>query len=468
MLGRSCFAATVLGALCLSQAGCTLVEQAKPLTKLMAGLCSEKVVLYVQGNCPSNLGVQLEELMRHNPSLLDSCMAGCVEMANKIPQQLEQLGASDSSAVASALPLTKQGYLLCAVEFLGKLLEPLMSAAEHSRAFVRLGGVDSLLRILSLAHLPPNFSRSEAGRFLSLVVGKVAFHASAEVLGEVMARTLKLLKDVKEHYSKANILLIASTGQDSGAAAGKELLLSLELHTSLLSGIVGSFRGSSTGIDWDSAQGTELVQMCAECYVALRLANCAMTKETETSTQSVEGSEQQAASDADASAQQSGDAEQQGMEGGGEALHVLDAIATGDPGPAPASVSEEQDMNAKTSSSLASLLMRISNTLSLPQRRRGDDRTTNEKMQERAVAVAGALCKLLEVDTRELSPVKRLPTCLVEVLANMSMCLFGADDPTRASSRANINMMLLQAFVQSKSCIAGTQSGASLHCRFPP
>ena len=97
------------------------MEQARPLSKLMGGLCSEKVVVYVQGNCPSNLGVQLEELMRHNPSLLDSCMTGCVEMADKIPVQMEALNESDAAAVGGA-PLTRHSYLLFAVEFLWKLL----------------------------------------------------------------------------------------------------------------------------------------------------------------------------------------------------------------------------------------------------------------------------------------------------------------------------------------------------------
>jgi hypothetical protein len=420
------------------------VEQAHPLSKLMAGLCTDKVVIYVQGNCPSNLGVQLEELMRHNPSLLDSCMTGCVEMADKIPVQMEALTEPEAATTSSGTPpLTKHNYLLCAVEFLGKLLEPLMSAAEHSRVFVNKKGVESLLRILSLPDLPPNFSRSEAGRFLVLVVGKIAFHSSSVVVNEVMQRTLKLLKSVRSHFSKERIQQIVSTGQDADSASGKELLTSLELHANLLSGICGSFRGSSTGIEWDGPQGSELVEACAECYVALRLASCAVSKEDASSKADAKAGG--AAAPAAAGAAQSAAALVEALSPAQDG--ILDAVV----GEVPAAdAPAEQDMTTQASTSLAALLLRITNTLSVPQRRRGEDLALQSHVQEKAAAVAQALSKLLEVDVDGFGNIKQLPSCLVEVLSTLSLCIFGADDPMRTNSRTSVNTTLLQAFVQSK------------------
>ncbi|KAJ1494818.1 hypothetical protein T484DRAFT_1764309, partial [Baffinella frigidus] len=279
----------VLGALCLSQAGLRIVEEVQPISKFMKAICADKKVAMLQGDCPSNLGMQLEELMRHNPSLLETCMAGCVDMAKHValralePPKPPASSEGSSGPASEAAPPGEAGavvatsgavvapgeggaegapasYLFPAIEFLCKLLEPLMSAAEHARAFVRNGGLATLLSYMDLPQITREFVKLEAGKFLSLVIGKAAFHQPQEILKDVIAATKKALDNL--HDGKDGKAAVG--GAVSVKALEERKLVSLELCVSILSGIIGCLRGTSAVFEWHNQGGTAIVEPLVE------------------------------------------------------------------------------------------------------------------------------------------------------------------------------------------------------------
>jgi E3 ubiquitin-protein ligase HUWE1 len=88
---------TVIGALCLTPSGTQIVDQMTPIDKFLRCLASEKVVPLLVGETPTQLGAQLEELMRHNPPLLNPCITGCVQIANRIFEICDELASSSGN-----------------------------------------------------------------------------------------------------------------------------------------------------------------------------------------------------------------------------------------------------------------------------------------------------------------------------------------------------------------------------------
>jgi hypothetical protein len=223
-----------------------LVEAAQPLEKLLKSLSSERVVFFLHRDCPSNLGVQLEELMRHNPSLLESSMGGCVGLVSQIPLTMSTLDPSKNE-----MEISRHVYFITEVKFVGKLLAPLMSVAEHARSFIRRGGVKALLDILSLEDLPKNFSRTEAGKYLVLVIGKAASHSPSDILGDLIQRTRGFLRAVEDRCPLQG-LVETSLPSKLLESNGEKQLLDLEMHSSLLAGVIASFRVSSAFSEWNT------------------------------------------------------------------------------------------------------------------------------------------------------------------------------------------------------------------------
>ena len=420
---------SALGALCLSAAGTNLVESAQPLEKLLKSLSSERIVFYLHGDCPSNLGVQLEELMRHNPSLLDSSMGGCVGLVSQIPLILSSLDASNGQ-----VDISRQIYLITAVEFVGKFLEPLMSVAEHARSFIRRGGVKALLDILSLDDLPKNFSRTEAGKYLVLVIGKAASHSASDVLGDLIQRTVVYLKAVDDRCPLRNILETATAAKIL-EGGGEKQLLDLEMHASLLAGVIASFRVSSALSEWNTPAGSELLQLASRVFVTLRICIFLMSK-----------------SNPNSDAQ---NAVNEPMEIGPESSEILpvDRVENSEVASLEvassevATVQKPDDFLAQAQSALAALFGRLTAAIGAPSRRRPDDRAlqpSNEK------AVGGVLASTINalVDATDIS--LRGPHAsryIAEVVELLLVCFFG-DDTLR--SRSSMNVLLLQELVNQE------------------
>jgi hypothetical protein len=407
---------SALGALCLSAAGTQLVEAAQPLEKLLKSLSSERVVFFLHGDCPSNLGVQLEELMRHNPSLLDSSMGGCVGLVSQIPLTMSTLDPSKSE-----MEISRHMYLITAVEFVGKLLEPLMSVAEHARSFIRRGGVKALLDILSLDDLPKNFSRTEAGKYLVLVIGKAASHSPSDVLGDLIQRTLSFLRAVEDRCPLQGLVegALPSKFLDGN---GEKLLLDLEMHSSLLAGVIASFRVSSAFSEWNTPAGSDLLQSASRCFVILRMSAALLSKSSCSSSYQ----------DVDLL---SGNEMDIGLESG-EAPPSLDRGENSD---APAH--KPEDILSQTHTALSALFARLTSAIAAPSRRRPDDRAA-QPSNEKAVAgvLASSLNSLMEgIESAEKFP--RVSRFSIEVVELLIVCVFGDDS---LKSRSALNMVLLQ------------------------
>jgi hypothetical protein len=407
---------SALGALCLSAAGTQLVEAAQPLEKLLKSLSSERVVFFLHGDCPSSLGVQLEELMRHNPSLLDSSMGGCVGLVSQIPLTVAILDPSKSE-----MEISRHMYLITAVEFVGKLLEPLMSVAEHARSFIRRGGVKALLDVLSLDDLPKNFSRTEAGKYLVLVIGKAASHSPSDVLGDLIQRTLGFLKAVEERCP-LQVLVENSLPNKLLEGNGEKQLLDLEMHSSLLAGVIASFRVSSAFTEWNTPPGSDLLKSASRCFVILRIAVSLISKSNMPSSHQdldpLTGNEMDIGLDSN------------------EAPPLLERGENSD-----AAVNKPDDILSQTQTALSALFARLTSAIAAPSRRRPDDRVAQPSNEK---AVAGVLAVSLNslMDTTESSEkFPRISRFTIEVVELLLVCVFG-DDSLR--SRSALNMVLLQ------------------------
>jgi len=497
---------SVIGALCLSAQGSQFVESMKPIAKFLSWLASESVVPLLVGDTPVQLGGQLEELMRHNPPLLNSCITGCVEIANRIIAISEKLAAekdepmSDAGCSASGKAnaaggdggeqaetskstdqtLPAQAYLLSAIEFLGKLLDPLMSVAEHSRAFVRNNGLSAIMKLINRPEIPGDFASTEAGKYIVLVVGKTAFHSPGPVMSEVMQRTQELL----DSANAADELRDVELRKSSPSVALCETTRSLELHLTLLSGIVGCLRGSSTASEWDAEKGKKLIDSMATCYRVLRTAAFASEIASESAKVAAEGgaaavnlSDSAGEGEGDKSGRDAGIVA--GQDGDARAPTGVTGGASGlDAGASDSSKADvsKTDTRAEVANAIATLLIRLSSSVANPTRRhRHDDRNAQAQTHEKALAttIAASFKRLLALDSVRDDDISIYSRVLNDAIATMSLCLFGghavpllAAESQRNNVRGGINMLLLQMYEQSDAINVITEQIAHLVTAF--
>ena len=410
---------SALGALCLSAAGTNLVESAQPLERLLKSLSSERVVFYLHGDCPSNLGVQLEELMRHNPSLLESSMGGCVGLVSQIPSTMASIDSSKSE-----VEMSRHIYLITAVEFVGKFLEPLMSVAEHARSFIRRGGIKALLDILSLDDLPRNFSRTEAGKYLVLVIGKAASHSPSEVLGDLIQRTVGFLRAVDDRWPLQSMIEISSPSK--GLEGVEKQLLDLEMHASLLAGVIASFRVSSAFSEWNTPSGTELLRLASRVFVTLRVAASVPSKANLLPSDQL-------------SMPSANEQMDLGVESSREMLPLAERGET-----AEGSSSKPEDIVAQTQTALCALFTRLTSAIGAPSRRRPDDRVLQPSNEKAVGGVLASSLNFLLAEAGQLEKNGRLVRYSGEVVELLQICIVG-DESQR--SRSGLNMVLLQELV---------------------
>lgn len=108
----------------------------------------------------TNFGSNIEELLRHHPPLLHPCLKALVEEINIITDIADEYtGLTMEDAVS--------GHELCAgvkfttiLQFIsGTLccLEAILVKKENATAFISLGGVSALCKILMVAHKPRRY-----------------------------------------------------------------------------------------------------------------------------------------------------------------------------------------------------------------------------------------------------------------------------------------------------------------------
>eukprot|EP00960_Hanusia_phi_P020054 592388-Hanusia_phi.AAC.2 len=450
---------TMLGALCLSTSGSQLLEQMQPIGKFMDSICSERTIPVLQGETPCHLGNQLEELMRHNPALLDACMKGCVNMANKIPLIMSKIAGKHAMQDGShwttregraSNNLTAEAYLLCSLEFLGKLLDPLMSASEHARSFVRNKGIDALLKLISSREIPQDFSKSEAGKYIILVIGKTAFHSSGSVLEEVIRRTQSLLDTVLFRFPLPGMMM-ESLLSDSRPDFE---LLSLEIHVNLLSGIFGCLRGTSTAAELNNERGNKLIRDIAECY--LRLGCQSISNKTEADRGEVQSMENDPTGNRSVIETQTQSGDEPLGDWLSDSAQEVDASL---PPERNSNTNSRTSLKSEVTSAISHLFVRLSTSLSSSSRRRQDDRNAQHATHEKALStnISEALQKILTIDASMIGDMDATPRAIVDSLVTASLCLFGSQampfllgDSQRPPARNSANTVLLQAFITSK------------------
>jgi hypothetical protein len=473
---------TVIGALCLSPQGSQFVDNAKPIGKFLASLASEAVVPLLVGDTPSQLGGQLEELMRHNPPLLNSCITGCINMATSIATTADKLAsgheevmhdAGSSSATARAksssgnassestaapapavapafaegracsekTPPPAQAYLLSGIELVGRLLDPLMTVSEYSRSFVRNNGLVALMDLINRPEIPRDFITTEAGRFIVLVVGKTAYHCPGPVLGDIIERTQALIQ----------LVLVSQKPPKLELATGESVLRHLEFYVTLLSGIVGYLRDSSTATEWDNDKGKKLIESMAQCYCVLRAASSSPSSSPAPEASSAGGGSAERAAGAGSPNNPIG------LAPALDAHVLLDGVDVSGEAAGDVADASTPDLCADVARGIDTLLQGLCASIGNPSRRRHNERNSSAQTHEKALATAlvGSFKPLLSLDMISEDDTSTFSRAVNVTLGTLSSCFFGSHaapltfgSPHR-SNRGGVNMLLLQTLEQT-------------------
>ncbi|RKP24153.1 hypothetical protein SYNPS1DRAFT_23756, partial [Syncephalis pseudoplumigaleata] len=181
------------GAICLNSNGLALFNERQPLPIFFRIFTSNEFVRILQDSeVAGSAGIAMDELMRHQPSLKDKILEEILGVLDRVavigstdapdwlrlrptiylqaaaaaPVDEEQRMATDEEQDA-VKEKEKDNYVAEYIEISVKFLEGVIQNATHCRDFIRLGGVDKLLRYFSLTTLPYDFAASNASYSLS-------------------------------------------------------------------------------------------------------------------------------------------------------------------------------------------------------------------------------------------------------------------------------------------------------------
>ncbi|TPX56315.1 hypothetical protein SpCBS45565_g08434 [Spizellomyces sp. 'palustris'] len=192
------------GAICLNQAGLDEFNAAKPIDKYLEVLTSEEHLRTLQDNdVPHLVGNSMDELIRHHPSLKDDVMSAIIKMLQRVvdigqvsspedtdTSQLQTMKVVDSGMQLSADLASedkRDSRISQFIDVVARFLEGLFQNVAHCKDFIKMEGVQILLKYYTLPTLPYDFASSASSYSLSYL-----FRLMIEVnASQVVAQMLK-------------------------------------------------------------------------------------------------------------------------------------------------------------------------------------------------------------------------------------------------------------------------------------
>ncbi|KAJ3152973.1 hypothetical protein HDU86_005428 [Geranomyces michiganensis] len=210
------------GAICLNPSGLEQFNEAKPVGKYLELLTSEEHIKTLQDNdVPHLVGNSMDELMRHHPSLKDYVMTSIIEMLKRVVAFGEQVPSDDPESaglqITKATPnpveeddekkesMTSQFIDLVArvrytqkrqlpnknreglsPSFFLQFLEGLFQNVAHCKDFIKMDGVQIMLKCYTLPTLPYDFATSASSYSLSYLFRLMIEANAPQVVGYML------------------------------------------------------------------------------------------------------------------------------------------------------------------------------------------------------------------------------------------------------------------------------------------
>ncbi|KAI8912022.1 hypothetical protein DFJ77DRAFT_86217 [Powellomyces hirtus] len=167
------------GAICLNQQGLDQFNAAKPIGKYLQVLTSEEHIRTLQDNdVPHLIGNSMDELIRHHPSVKDYVMASIIEMLQRVVA-IGQESTADDTETATLHTVKadqnlgegeiekKDSRISQFIDLTARFLEGLFQNVAHCKDFIKMDGVQLILKCYTLPTLPYDFATSASSYSLS-------------------------------------------------------------------------------------------------------------------------------------------------------------------------------------------------------------------------------------------------------------------------------------------------------------
>ncbi|KAJ3180597.1 hypothetical protein HDU85_004001 [Gaertneriomyces sp. JEL0708] len=248
------------GAMCLNQAGLDEFNEVKPMERYLGILIVKENIRMLQDNdVPNVVGSSLDELMRHHPTLKDDVLSAIMSMLRKVVETCTEASPDDMSGtqlqvlndsvdLPTDAPLEgekAENITADYVDMMSRFLEGLFQNTAHCKDFIKMDGVQVLLRFYSLPTLPYDFVSTGDSYSLSyifrLMMEVNPTHLVSCLLSEIQ-RVLEAVKPLLDYDGDDALVarfLDMSPG-DSHVAEGQALfraLVTLEGFVQLLSDV---------------------------------------------------------------------------------------------------------------------------------------------------------------------------------------------------------------------------------------
>ncbi|KAI8051112.1 hypothetical protein BDF22DRAFT_89497 [Syncephalis plumigaleata] len=234
------------GAICLNSTGLALFNERQPLSVFFRIFTMSEFVRILQDSeVAGSAGGAMDELMRHQPSLKDKIFEEIISVLDRVvvlgsteaPEWLRSrpniyLQAANTSSKDDDTETSsneeqdpikekeKDNYVAEYIEITVKFLEGVLQNLTHCRDFIRLGGVDKLLRYFTLTTLPYDFASSHASYSLSNLFRSICEVDPNAVLSAVLNQLrlareplLPLLERGKEKSAFSSFIDITNESQ---------------------------------------------------------------------------------------------------------------------------------------------------------------------------------------------------------------------------------------------------------------
>ncbi|KAI7822225.1 hypothetical protein BC939DRAFT_194256 [Gamsiella multidivaricata] len=207
------------GAICLNSQGLEMFNKQFKLRAFFDIFTSETHVRAFQdSDLASNLGMSVDELMRHQPSLkpalmsevnamlegvLDMCSTARVSADEKSYCTLQKTRAKDAPLPGEAVDEEeakgdkKESLVPILIEGATRFCESFFQNTASTKDFLKAGGIDILMRFYSLETLPYELASTAAFLSLSYLIKMLSETNPACAVAAVMKELIRLLENVK-------------------------------------------------------------------------------------------------------------------------------------------------------------------------------------------------------------------------------------------------------------------------------
>ncbi|KAI9357936.1 hypothetical protein DFJ73DRAFT_173945 [Zopfochytrium polystomum] len=204
---------SAFGAICLNQAGLDAFNEAKPIPAYLQILTNDESLRHLQDkDLPHLVGISIDELMRHHPSLKQTVMDAIVAVLQEIiglgqtvqeeDRDLVELGWKDSLPMESpeGKREKREPRISTLIDVFARFLEGLFQNPAHCKDFIKLNGAQLLVKLFFLPTIPLDFALSSNQKSLTYILRALVESSATTVLPVIM-------NGISEAFEKASTIL---------------------------------------------------------------------------------------------------------------------------------------------------------------------------------------------------------------------------------------------------------------------